>query len=197
LAVLLLTGTAVRIAALIGIGQSVAIGLSVAEAPGEWPWAYAMLIGIHLVLLLTPSGRFAAVDAARADRTAAFRLLTGWAVALAVVGVIALIGAVGKPASAPLGSQVGIGALEFSLGNYNLIGALVLLVVAALLGAGAALRRGVLVWPGAVLAVAAAISIYVQLGRTDGWLGGTNTSAAVFVCAALVAAFAARPMKGL
>ncbi|BCI91384.1 hypothetical protein NIIDMKKI_65900 [Mycobacterium kansasii] len=35
LAVLLLTGTAVRLAALIGIGQSLAIGLSVAESPGN------------------------------------------------------------------------------------------------------------------------------------------------------------------
>lgn len=56
LAVLLLTGTAVRLAALIGIGQSVAIGLSVAESPGEWPWAYAMLLGIHVVLLFTRHG---------------------------------------------------------------------------------------------------------------------------------------------
>lgn len=63
LAVLLLTGTAVRLAALIGIGQSVAIGLSVAESPGEWPWAYAMLLGIHVVLLFTCSTRYAAVDA--------------------------------------------------------------------------------------------------------------------------------------
>lgn len=66
LAVLLLTGTAVRLAALIGIGQSVAIGLSVAESPGEWPWAYAMLLGIHVVLLFTCSTRYAAVDAVRA-----------------------------------------------------------------------------------------------------------------------------------
>ncbi len=68
LAVLLLTGTAVRLAALIGIGQSVAIGLSVAESPGEWPWAYAMLLGIHVVLLFTCSTRYAAVDAVRAGR---------------------------------------------------------------------------------------------------------------------------------
>ncbi|AMC55054.1 integral membrane protein [Mycobacterium tuberculosis variant bovis] len=69
LAVLLLTGTAVRLAALIGIGQSVAIGLSVAESPGEWPWAYAMLLGIHVVLLFTCSTRYAAVDAVRAAAT--------------------------------------------------------------------------------------------------------------------------------
>ena len=68
LPVLLMTGTAVRLAALIGIGQSLAIGLSVAEAPNEWPWAYAMMIGVHLVLLLAPSAQYAAVDAVRAAR---------------------------------------------------------------------------------------------------------------------------------
>jgi hypothetical protein len=72
----------VRLAALLGVGQSLAIGLSVAEAPNEWPWAYAMMIGIHLVLLLTPSAQYAAVDAVRgaaADERArvARRLLMG------------------------------------------------------------------------------------------------------------------------
>jgi hypothetical protein len=100
LAVLLLTGTAVRLAALIGIGQSLAIGLTVAVAPHEWPWAYAMMIGIHLVLMLTASAQYAAVDGVRA---------------------------------------------------------------------------------------AAAVSIYVQWGRDAVWLGATATTAAVFVCAAIVA----------
>jgi hypothetical protein len=134
LAVLLLTGTAVRLAALIGIGQSLAIGLSVAEAPNEWPWAYAMMAGIHLVLLLAPSAQYAAVDAVRAAaRTGnappiARRLLGGWGVVLAV------------------------------------------------------------------LAVLAALSIYVQIGRTEVWLGGTPTTAAVFVCAVVVAV-GARPVR--
>ncbi|REQ53906.1 hypothetical protein DSJ35_17260, partial [Mycobacterium tuberculosis] len=96
LAVLLLTGTAVRLAALIGIGQSVAIGLSVAESPGEWPWAYAMLLGIHVVLLFTCSTRYAAVDAVRAAatgsaaRTAAQRLLAGWGIVLGLIGLVAV-----------------------------------------------------------------------------------------------------------
>ena len=40
LAVLLLTGLLVRPAALLAIVQSLAIGLSVARTPGEWPWSY-------------------------------------------------------------------------------------------------------------------------------------------------------------
>ncbi|WFR71199.1 hypothetical protein P9209_18410 [Prescottella defluvii] len=77
---------------------------------------------------------------------------------------------------------------KFSLGNYNLLGALVLLAVSALMLAAALARVPVLASAAAVLAAAAAVSIYVQLGRTDVWLGATATTAAVFVCAAVVAA---------
>lgn len=119
LAVLLLTGTAVRLAALIGIGQSVAIGLSVGLGD---------------------------------DRPA----------------------------------YVGIRALEFSLGEYNLRGALALIAIA--LAMLAAAKRGwrTVALVAAVVAVAAAAAIYLQVGRTAVWLGGTNTTAAVFVCAAVV-----------
>ncbi len=193
LAVLLLTGTAVKFAALIGVGQSIAIGLSVAEAPGEWPWAYAMLIAIHLVLLLTPSAQYAAVDAVRAataDGTGsgvARRLLCGWGAVLTLTGIIALLVALGKDWCAPVGGLVGYQDLEFSLGNYNLLAAVVLLATSALMLAAAVLRMRVLALAAAVTAAGAALSIYVQLGRTDVWLGGTATTAAVFVCAVVVA----------
>ena len=66
------------------IGQSLAIALSVAQAPGEWPWSYWMMIAIHVALLFTASGRFAAVDRARAEHdegravAAVVPLLLGW-----------------------------------------------------------------------------------------------------------------------
>lgn len=188
LAVLLLTGTAVRLAALIGIGQSVAIGLSVAESPGEWPWAYAMLLGIHVVLLFTCSTRYAAVDAVRAAatgsaaRTAAQRLLAGWGIVLGLIGLVAVWRGLGDDRPA----YVGIRALEFSLGEYNLRGALALIAIA--LAMLAAAKRGwrTVALVAAVVAVAAAAAIYLQVGRTTVWLGGTNTTAAVFVCAAVV-----------
>jgi hypothetical protein len=188
LAVLLLTGTAVRLAALLGIGQSIAIGLSVAEAPGEWPWAYAMMIGIHAVLLFTPSARYAAVDAVRAAgsgaaaRTTARRLLGGWGIALAAIGLVA----VGNRFRADRRPIVGVPNLEFSLGEYNLRGALVLIGVAVAMVASAALALRVIALFAAVVAAVAAVSIYVQLGTTGGWLGGTPSTAAVFVCAAVI-----------
>jgi len=200
LPVLLLTGTAVRLAALIGIGQSLAIGLSVAEAPNEWPWAYAMMIGIHLVLLLAPSAQYAAVDAVRASRVTgnavpvARRLLGGWGVVLAVIGVVAGVKSLGDEFLAPRGRGAGYPPLELFLGDYNMLAALVLLVVAALMLAASVMRVRALALTAAIVAAVAALSIYTQLGRTEIWLGGNPSTAAVFVCAAVIAV-GARPLR--
>lgn len=57
LAATLLAGVFVRPAALVGIGQSIAVGLSVANAPGEWYWSYALMVLVHLAVLeLAPAG---------------------------------------------------------------------------------------------------------------------------------------------
>ena len=200
LPVLLLTGTAVRLAALIGIGQSLAIGMSVAEAPNEWPWAYAMMVGIHLVLLLTPSARYAAVDAVRVARIAgnaapvARRLIGGWGVVLTVIAVIAGVKSLGDNLLAPRGKGVGYPPLQLFLGDYNMLAALVLLVAAVLMLAGAVTRFRALALTAAAIAAVAALSIYVQLGRTEIWLGGNPSTAAVFVCAAVIAV-GARPLR--
>jgi uncharacterized membrane protein YphA (DoxX/SURF4 family) len=200
LPVLLLTGTAVRLAALIGIGQSLAIGLSVAEAPNEWPWAYAMMIGIHVVLLLAPSARYAAVDAVRAARIAgnaapvARRLLGGWGVVLTIIAVIAGAKSLGDDFLARRGEGVGYPPLQLFLGDYNMLAALVLLVVAVLMLAGAVMRGRALALTAAIVAAVAALSIYVQLGRTNIWLGGNLSTAAVFVCAAVIDV-GARPLR--
>jgi hypothetical protein len=182
LAVLLLTGTAVRLAALLGIAQSIAIGLSVAEAPPEWPWAYAMMIGIHAVLLFAPSARYAAVDAVLSRTASARRLLMGWGIALGLIGLVAVWNHLRTHRAA----TVGVVDLEFSLGEYNLRGALLLVGVAVAFLAGAALGWRVIAWAAAAVAAVAAASIYIQFGRTGVWLGGTPTTAAVFLCAAVV-----------
>jgi hypothetical protein len=51
LAALLVSGRYLRIAAVLGVVQSVAIGLTVANAPDEWYWAYLLMIGLHLAVL--------------------------------------------------------------------------------------------------------------------------------------------------
>jgi hypothetical protein len=183
LAILLLTGTAVRLAALLGVAQSIAIGLSVADAPHEWPWAYAMMIGIHAVLVFAPSAQYAAVDALRFGTAAtARRLLGGWGIVLAVIALIAVWNRlVDRP------RVVGVPGLEFSVGEYNWAGALVLLGVAAAMIIAAALGLRVIALAAAVVAAVAAATIYVQFGRTEVWLGGTTSAAAVFACAAVIA----------
>lgn len=58
----LLVGLATRLWALIGVAQSVVIALSVLNAPHEWPWAYYLMILIHLMFFATAAGRAVGVD---------------------------------------------------------------------------------------------------------------------------------------
>jgi len=68
LAAMLLAGVFTRLAAVVGFAQSVAIGLSVANAPGEWYWSYALMAALHLALFAMAAGRTDGVDALlRAD----------------------------------------------------------------------------------------------------------------------------------
>ena len=58
----LLIGLATRLWALVGVGQTVAITLSVANAPNEWLWSYLLMLLLHLMVFATAAGRFAGLD---------------------------------------------------------------------------------------------------------------------------------------
>ncbi|MGI8652994.1 MAG: TQO small subunit DoxD [Geodermatophilaceae bacterium] len=58
----LLVGLATRFWALVGIGQTVAIALSVLNGPNEFPWTYYLLFAAHVVILVTAPGRTAGLD---------------------------------------------------------------------------------------------------------------------------------------
>lgn len=58
----LLIGLATRFWALVGIAQTVAITLSVLNAPHEWHWSYALMLLAHLVILGTAAGRTWGLD---------------------------------------------------------------------------------------------------------------------------------------
>ncbi len=60
----LLVGLATRFWALVGIAQTMAITLSVLNAPNEWHWSYFLMILVHLALFATCAGRSFGVDAA-------------------------------------------------------------------------------------------------------------------------------------
>lgn len=191
LAVCLLTGAYVRLAALVGIAQSLAIGLSVAQTPGEWPWSYWMMVGIHVVILFGAAGRVLAVDAVRArlgrGEDPRRQLLMAWGGVAVIAAIVAIVLSLGDDALTTSGAALGGPGLSISLGSYNLLGA------AALLGAGLALpvaaaapeRRWVAL-VALVIGVGSAGLLHAQLGFTDPWLGGTATSAAFFLCLATV-----------
>ncbi|WP_248581657.1 hypothetical protein [Nocardioides sp. InS609-2] len=195
LAVLLLTGTWVRAAATLGIAQSVAIALSVAYAPAEWPWSYWLMIGAHVVILFSSAGRVLSVDALRAGLSRGTTLLRVWGALTVLVGLVTVVGSFDDPL-ASRGYVVGSSDPSVSLGSYNVLGGLVLLLTGTLLLAGQRMdavagRR--LTLTAAVLASLAALSLYVQLGFSDPVLGGSATSAAYLLCLAAVALAAAAP----
>lgn len=58
----LLVGLATRLWAAVGILQSLAITLSVLNAPHEWHWSYFLMILAHVALLATGAGRAYGLD---------------------------------------------------------------------------------------------------------------------------------------
>ncbi len=58
----LLVGLATRFWAVIGVAQSLAITLSVLNAPNEWHWSYYLMVLAHIALFATAAGRVFGVD---------------------------------------------------------------------------------------------------------------------------------------
>lgn len=58
----LLVGLATRFWAVVGIMQTLAITLSVLNAPHEWHWSYFLMLLAHIVLLATAAGRAYGLD---------------------------------------------------------------------------------------------------------------------------------------
>ncbi len=185
LAVLLLSGTLVRAAALLGIAQSGAIALSVAYAPHEWPWSYWLMIAAHVALLVSSSGRVLSVDAVRAGVAPPTSMRQVWGALAVVVGLVSVVVSAGDPLD-PSGPGLRSTDLSLSLGTYNLLGGLVLVATGvALLLAARGSRTAALA--GGVLALLAALLLHAQIGFTDPLLGGSGTSAAVLLTLAVVA----------
>ena len=163
--------------------QSAAIALSVAYAPGEWPWSYWLMIGAHLALLVGSAGRVALrrPGPGRA-RTPALHpsLRSGLVVGLAT-GAISMARSLAIR-SAGRGRDAGLLRPVASLGSYNLVGSLVLVALGGLLLAGvrSATPQGA---PGSGRAGRAggSLLLHAQVGFTDPVLGGNPTSAAFLI----------------
>ena len=137
--------------------------------------------------------RFLAVDGVRAGVTDPSRLASFWSPLAGTVGIIALIGSFSDPLDSS-GFGVTWKSNSLSLGSYNLLGALTLIVIAVLVFFGATGRRQAYIGA-AVLGVAAALALHVQLGFSDPFLGGTPVSAAFFLTLAVVAGCLARQSR--
>jgi len=186
LAVLLLSGAFVRLAAALGVAQSAAIGLSVALAPGEWPWAYAMMVGIHVVLLFSAAGRYLSVDALRAGIDDGRRLALMWAAVALMGGIVAAALSFGDPLDSS-GAPLRAGDFPVGIGTYNLLGGAVLAILGVLLVVWARFSISGIALGAAVVAALAGISLHAQLGFSDPILGGSATSAAFDLSVAMVA----------
>ncbi len=194
LAVLLLTGSWVRLAALLGIAQSLAIGLSVAYAPDEWPWSYWLMIGAHLLILFSSAGRVLAVDGVRAREASPRRLGQVWGGLAILAGLYSVVASAGDPLDSR-GPGLHSTDLSVSLGYYNLVGGVVLACAGALLVVSVQRTSTTAAAGSAILSLAAALSLYAQLGFSDPILGGNPTSAAMLLSVALVAAILARHLQ--
>ena len=64
----LFIGLATRLWALVGIGQTIAITLSVLYTPGEWAWSYFLMLLAHITLFATAAGRYYRLDGVLRDR---------------------------------------------------------------------------------------------------------------------------------
>ncbi|MDQ3166346.1 MAG: DoxX family membrane protein [Actinomycetota bacterium] len=58
----LLIGLATRLWAVLGIGQSLAITMSVMNAPNEWEWSFYLMILAHVAVFATAAGRCFGLD---------------------------------------------------------------------------------------------------------------------------------------
>lgn len=58
----LLVGLATRFWAVVGVGQSLVITLSVLNAPNEWHWSYFLMVLAHVALFATAAGRGFGID---------------------------------------------------------------------------------------------------------------------------------------
>jgi hypothetical protein len=175
-AVLLLTGTWMRFAAPLGLTQSLAIGLSVAFAPNEWPWSYWPMIGAHALLLVSSWVRALAVDGMLAAVASARRLGAVGVIASILMGIFSLVASLGNPL-ASRGPGLRSVDLSVSRGEYKIVGALVLIDRG--LALMAATREG-LTKAGSLaagLGILGALSFYAQLGFSTPLLGGSLSSA--------------------
>jgi hypothetical protein len=149
------------------------------------------MIGAHVVVLFSSAGRVFAVDAVRAGTGSARSLGQIWGAIAVITGAYSAIRSAGDPLN-PRGEGLSSADLSLGLGDYNLAGGVVLALAGGLLLLAARGGNALAGRVAAVVAAAAGLTLYVQVGFNDPLLGGNETSAAFLLTVALVAAVAGR-----
>ncbi|OFE14453.1 hypothetical protein BA895_10900 [Humibacillus sp. DSM 29435] len=189
LGALLLSGSFTRLAALLGIGQSMVIGLSVLATPNEWPWSYYLMIALHLVIFVFPAGRHGGADGARAGLTDGVLSTRTWGIVALVLGVWATASAAADgDVVGGRGAGLGLGD-AISFGGWNVLGGVLLLAIGACLLL--CVRTPVLARVAAGVAGVAALVTLVLDGRDATLLGGNGSTVSVFAALCLVAVYIA------
>jgi hypothetical protein len=190
LAAMFISGRFLRIAALLGIAQSIGIGLSVANADGEWYWSYGLMIGLHLAILFT---------AASTVRPS----LRSIGIVLSVYGVLV---ALAHRSAGLTGDENSVWSLfdqsnDFpgDFGRNVFPGSILLGIVFIVLGATVAALAGRMDpnrfrVPGLVLGtVSMLVLVFAAAPRVEGWLGLRSTSTAMLLVLAFAMALPAAP----
>jgi thiosulfate dehydrogenase (quinone) large subunit len=171
LAASLLVGWKVRWVSLIGATQALAIGLSVLNSPGEWPWSYYLMIALHLALFALAAGQIAGLDGLPTEKwgTAA---TTAGAISIAV-GVWGFVRASSLDFTAHVGSLIFTKTGELQFLRLNSLGALVTLIIGVVVVVGARLKSALLTMlGGAAFAVLVLIGLIQWRNPASGETGG-------------------------
>jgi uncharacterized membrane protein YphA (DoxX/SURF4 family) len=179
IAALLILGWQTKFVALAAAGQAAAIGLSVAQAPNEWPWSYVLMVALHLMLVATDAGKFGGLDGMRADRRSARRGVLVLGAAGVLVGIAGVVAAANSSFTDRAGSLVGQVSYELKFVRFNLLAALLCVTIGVFALVGWKFTRSLPVWIASGLALVAALQVVVQWrtttsGETGGILGGTG-----------------------
>ena len=216
-AALLILGWQTKPIALLGAALSVSIGLSVAQAPNEWPWSYVLMVFLHLMLVATAAGRFGGLDSMRAhgkrndtDRTyglpadtpssevsSPWRCIAVLGALTVVVGLAGVVASANSSFTSRSGSLVGQVSYELKFLRFNLLAALLGVLIGVVAIVGWKLKRSALVWAGSGLALLCGLQVVAQWrtgtgGETGGILGGTGGTLGWWLVPGIGLAVAAR-----
>lgn len=191
LAALLLSGRYLRVAAALGIAQSVGILISVANADHEWYWSYLLMMLLHLAVWLTAASRPCPKPATVAGWVGAYGAVMGMANAR-------------RPFTGGAGEWLLFGSrtdLPGDFGRNVFSGSIALGLVFVALGTAALLSARLAdrarLAAGASLLVLAAVGVFTSgPGGTALGLHSTTGSAAVLAALGLVMIPPGRDLSG-